>query len=217
MSRKKTVAVIDITGHNLTSLVNAIHRLGFDAVLTHSPRQVMKASHVILPGVGSAPIAMRALHDAQLVPFLQQLEQPLLGICLGMQLLFERSEEGDVEGLGLFEGVVQALPSMPGFPLPHMGWNRLHWRCESGLQQGLGISDYVYFVHGFAVKLGAYTIASCRYSMEFSAIVQKNNFYGMQFHPEKSSETGLMLLKNFLGGTVGRYEDWRKYADNPGH
>lgn len=192
------IAVIDVTGNNLTSLVNAINRLGFDCVLTHSPEQIINASHVILPGVGSASIAMQALHENQLVSLIQQLQQPLLGICLGMQLLFDHSEEGDVEGLGLIQGNVQELYSLPGFPVPHMGWNRLHWCQNSVLQKGLSESDYVYFVHGFAVKLNECTVASCQYSMDFSAIVQKNNIHGMQFHPEKSAETGLKLLNNFL-------------------
>lgn len=198
MSRKKTIAVIDVTGNNLTSLVNSIHRLGFDCILTHSHEQIINASHVILPGVGAAPIAMKALHDHQLVKLIQQLQQPLLGICLGMQLLFECSEEGDVEGLGLISGDVQQIPAMTGFPVPHIGWNRMHWCQDSMLQKGLGEADHVYFVHGFAVKVCEYTVASCQYSIDFSAIVQKNNIYGMQFHPEKSAETGLKLLKNFL-------------------
>ena len=192
------IAIIDVTGNNLTSLVNAIHRLGFDCVLTHSPEQITHASHVILPGVGAAPIAMQALHDHQLVTLIQQLQQPLLGICLGMQLLFEHSEEGDVQGLGLMKGEVQPIASIPGYSVPHMGWNRLHWCQNSRLQTGLDIKDHVYFVHGFAVKLNEYTVARCQYSIDFSAIVQKNNIYGMQFHPEKSAETGLTLLKNFL-------------------
>lgn len=192
------IAVIDVIGNNLTSLVNSIHRLGFDCVLTHSHEQIIGASHVILPGVGAAPIAMQALHDHQLVKLIQQLQQPLLGICLGMQLLFERSEEGDVDGLGLIKGEVQRIPSMAGFPVPHMGWNHLHWCHDSILQKGLGFDAHVYFVHGFAVKLSKYTLASCQYSTDFSAIVQKNNIYGVQFHPEKSAETGLKLLKNFL-------------------
>lgn len=192
------IAVIDITGNNLTSLVNSIHRLGLDCILTHSQKDIIKASHVILPGVGAAPIAMQALHDYKLVKLIQQLQQPLLGICLGMQLLFERSEEGDVECLGLLKGDVQQIPVRSGFPVPHMGWNRLHWCQDSLLQKGLGMVDHVYFVHGFAVNLGEYTVANCQYSMDFSAIVQKNNIYGMQFHPEKSAETGIKLLKNFL-------------------
>ena len=192
------IAVIDVTGNNLTSLVNAIHQLGFDCVLTHSHEDIIKASHVILPGVGAAPIAMQALQDHKLVELIQQLRQPLLGICLGMQLLFEHSEEGDVKGLGLINGNVQALSSTTGFPVPHMGWNRLNWCQNSLLQNGLGAADYVYFVHGFAVTVGEHTVASCQYSGEFSAIVQKNNIYGMQFHPEKSAETGLKLLNNFL-------------------
>lgn len=198
MKKNKQIVVIDVTGNNLTSLVNCIHRLGFDCVLTHSQAQINNATHVILPGVGAAPSAMQALHKHKLVTLIQQLHQPLLGICLGMQLLFERNEEGGVEGLGLIKGEVKQIPAVKGFPVPHMGWNRLHWCQDSILREGLGAGDYVYFVHGFAVAQGEYTLASCQYREHFSAIVQKNHIYGMQFHPEKSAETGLKLLRNFL-------------------
>ena len=192
------IAVIDVTGNNLTSLVNSIHRLGFDCVLTHEHALIKEASHVILPGVGAAPPAMQALRDYQLVELIQQLTQPLLGICLGMQLLFEHSEEGDVACLGLMKGRVQRLRQEPGYSVPHMGWNRLHWRHESPLQKGMEPIAYVYFVHSFAVEHCEYTVASCQYNADISAIVQKNNTYGMQFHPEKSAETGLGLLNKFL-------------------
>ena len=190
------IAIIDVTGNNLTSLVNSIRRLGFDCVLTHSQEQILQASHVILPGVGAAPIAMQALHEHQLVQVLQQLQQPLLGICLGMQLLFEHSQEGNVACLGVLNGEVERIPSKKGFSVPHMGWNRLHWCRDSVL------GEYVYFVHGFAVRLTEYTVASCQYSMDFSAVVQKDNIFGMQFHPEKSAGAGLKLLQNFLDLTV---------------
>jgi len=192
------IAVIDVTGNNLTSLVNSIHRLGFDCVLTHEHALIKEASHVILPGVGAAPPAMQALRDYQLVELIQQLTQPLLGICLGMQLLFEHNEEGDVECLGLMKGRVERLCPEPGYSVPHMGWNQLHWCHESPLQKGIEPTPYVYFVHSFTVEKCEYTVASCQYSADFSAIVQKDNIYGMQFHPEKSAETGLELLKNFL-------------------
>lgn len=192
------IAVIDITGNNLTSLVNSIHRLGFDCVLTHDPQRIRDASHVILPGVGAARPAMQALHEYGLGEVLLQLKQPLLGICLGMQLLFEHTEEGDVVCLGLIPGRVERLKPKPNYPVPHMGWNQLQWCRESCFQQEIAAHPYVYFVHGFAVAHNEHTIASCDYGREISAIVQKNNIYGMQFHPEKSADVGLNLLNRFL-------------------
>ena len=192
------IAIIDVTGNNLTSLTNAIMRLGYASVLTHSPEDIKQASHVILPGVGAARPAMQALHEHRLIPIVNQLTQPLLGICLGMQLLFERSEEDNVECLGLIPGDIQRLSCLDEYPVPHMGWNRLQWNKNSPLRQGLDDNDYVYFVHSYAAPVNEYTVARCQYSDEFTAVVQKNNIYGMQFHPEKSADTGLQLLNNFL-------------------
>lgn len=192
------IAIIDVTGHNVTFFVNSIHHLGFDCMLTHSHEKIINASHVILPGVGRAVSAMQALHDDDLVKLIQQLHQPLLGICLGMQLLFEYSEEGSVIGLGLLKGTVQRLPKIAGFSLPHIGWNSLHWSHNSLLQKEIDSDSYLYFMHGFAVQPVESTIATCHYGTNFSAIVHKNNVCGMQFHPEKSSMVGLKLLKNFL-------------------
>ena len=192
------IAIIDVTGNNLTSLTNAIQRLGFDYAMTHSAETIKRASHVILPGVGAAGPAMQALREHGLIPLLSQLTQPLLGICLGMQLLFEHSEEGSVACLGLIPGVIQRLPCAHDFPVPHMGWNRLQWCSHSSLRQGLDDSGYVYFVHSYALLSNEHAVARCQYSDEFSAIIQKDNIYGMQFHPEKSAATGLKLLNNFL-------------------
>ena len=192
------IAIIDVTGNNLTSLCNAIQRLGFNYVLTHSADAIHKASHVILPGVGAATPAMHALREHNLVSTLKQCIQPLLGICLGMQLLYEQSEEGSVECLGLIPGDIKRLPNKNNFPVPHMGWNRLQWMRDSPLRQGLTNNEYIYFVHSYAAKADEYALAHCQYSDEFTAIVQKDNVYGMQFHPEKSAGTGLKLLNNFL-------------------
>jgi len=192
------IAIIDITGNNLTSLCNAIRGLGFDYVLTHSAAEIEQASRVILPGVGAAAPAMQALQEYDLVSVLRQLTQPLLGICLGMQLMYERSEEGNVECLGLIPGTVQRLPDQQGCPVPHMGWNLLHWNHDSPLRQGLTNNEYVYFVHSYVALAADYAAARCQYSAEFTAIVHKDNVYGMQFHPEKSAATGLKLLNNFL-------------------
>lgn len=191
------IAIIDVSGTNLTSLGNAIKRLGFDFQLTHDAKKIKQASHVILPGVGTATYGMEALRRFDLIDTIVSLEQPLLGICLGMQLLFEHSEEGDVCCLGMIPGKVQRLPQQDGYPVPHMGWNQLHWSKETFLKQGLKENDYVYFVHSYALFETDYALAYCNYREPFTAIIKKNNIWGMQFHPEKSAETGMNLLNNF--------------------
>jgi glutamine amidotransferase len=199
------IAVIDVTGNNLTSIANALARLGFKSCLTHDPKIIERATHVILPGVGTVGAAMKALQQHQLVEVICGLTQPLLGICVGMQVLFECSEEGGaqgVAGLGLLSGQVQRLPSAPGFPVPHMGWNHVQWNSECSLKKGLGDQDYFYFVHSYAFLSQENGIASCRYSTPFTAVVQKNHIYGVQFHPEKSAHAGMTLLNNFLALTI---------------
>ncbi|QRN03641.1 imidazole glycerol phosphate synthase subunit HisH [Legionella sp. MW5194] len=192
------IAVIDATGNNLTSLGNALTRLGYDYRLTHDQAVIADASHVILPGVGAAKAAMQALADKGLIAPLRQLKQPLLGICLGMQLLFEHSEEGDVEGLGVLPGRIKRLPVKDDCPVPHMGWNKLHWCRDTPLATGLTPQDYVYFVHGYALFDSECAAAYCHYSERFTAVVQRGTVFGMQFHPEKSARAGLTLLSNFL-------------------
>ncbi len=186
------IAVIDVGGNNLASLTNALTRLNLDFVLTHDKKQIQTAKQVILPGVGSASVAMQALRDHDLVSLLRELSQPLLGICVGMQLLFDHSEEGYVDGLGLIPGCVKKMSSSNGLPIPHMGWNQLRWLSDQNKQ------DYYYFVHSYAVAVNEYTLACCDYGDAFSAIVQKDTVTGMQFHPEKSSTAGLTLLRQFL-------------------
>lgn len=192
------IAIIDVTGNNLSSLINAISSLGYRYKLTHEAEDLYKASHVILPGVGAAPSAMRALKEYQLVESLRQLKQPILGICLGMQLLMESSEEGGVDCLNLIPGTIKRIPLLSEHPVPHMGWSKLHWTKETPLSRGLKAADYVYFVHSYALFNPEYALAYCQYSENFTAIVQHKNIYGMQFHPEKSAEIGLKLLNNFL-------------------
>jgi glutamine amidotransferase len=192
------IAVIDVSGNNLTSLTNALQRLGYEYKLTHEPQDLLSASHVILPGVGAAAAGMEALKRYRLVEVLKQLTQPLLGICLGMQLLLEYSEEGQVNCLNRIPGQVKRLAVLPNYPVPHMGWSKLHWTRLTPLSQGLSPEDYVYFVHSYALLNDEYALANCQYSDQFTAIVQHENVYGMQFHPEKSAEAGLKLLNNFL-------------------
>jgi glutamine amidotransferase len=192
------IAVIDVCGNNLASLGNSLKRLGFNYQLTHDSKEIQQATHVILPGVGTASFGMKALRDYGLIDVLSQLNQPLLGICLGMQLLLDYSEEGQISCLGLIPGRAELLTRSRDFPVPHMGWNQLQWQEHSPLQQGLNTNDSVYFVHSFALKENQYAVARCTYSEEFTAIINKNNIYGMQFHPEKSAEIGMILLRNFL-------------------
>lgn len=192
------IAIIDVTGNNLGSLTNAIKKLGYSYQLTHKADDLVKASHIILPGVGAADVAMKTLKQYSLAEVLSALSQPLLGICLGMQLLMEYSEEGNTPCLNLIPGEVKRLQPQRGQPVPHMGWNNLQWVQSSPLCEGLTEQEYVYFVHSYALLASDYALAGCQYSQAFTAIVQHKNAYGMQFHPEKSAETGLKLLDNFL-------------------
>ncbi|MFI4918911.1 MAG: imidazole glycerol phosphate synthase subunit HisH [Legionellales bacterium] len=191
------IAVIDVSGTNLTSLGNALSRLGFDYILTHNAEQIQAASHVILPGVGTATYGMNALQQHGLVPVLSALTQPLLGICLGMQLLLDYSEEGQVACLGLIPGRAELLIKHDHYPVPHMGWNQLQWCRKSPLQQGISDTDHVYFVHSYALRRTEHALAHCEYGETFSAIINKGNVFGMQFHPEKSATVGMQLLNNF--------------------
>lgn len=192
------VAIIDSGGANLASLVFALERLGAHAQVTNDPQQVASAPRVILPGVGAAGDAMRRLQTAGFDKVLPTLSQPVLGICLGMQLLFERTEENSAHGLGVLPHEVQKLHAQPGLPVPHMGWNRMRRLRDDPLLEGLGEEDYVYFVHSFAAPVSASTLASTEYGSSFSAVVRNRNFWGAQFHPERSAAPGARLLANFL-------------------
>jgi glutamine amidotransferase len=197
-SATKDVVLVDSGGTNIGSVRYALERLGVIAELSADAVRIRAATHVILPGVGAARPAMQQLHKLDLIDTLRALQQPVLGVCLGLQLLFESSEESDTECLGLLPGRVRHFDMSAAMRVPHMGWNRLQPCGESPLLLGLDKNDYAYFVHSYAAPLGDYTLASCDYAGEFSAIVQKNNFYGMQFHPERSSRVGALLLQNFL-------------------
>lgn len=193
-----TVAVINSGGANLGSVVHALRRLDVEAVLTADARQIASAERVILPGVGSAASAMRALDQAGLVEVIRGLEQPVLGICLGLQLLFEHSSEGEVACLGLLPGQVKRLEVPPELRLPHMGWNQVDWtEPDDPLAIGMDGSEWFYFVHSFAAPL-ANAVAVSTHGQHFAAIVRRNNFAACQFHPEKSGPAGARLLANFL-------------------
>lgn len=191
------IAVIDSGGANLGSVLQALHRLGVAGELTRDADAIRSASHVILPGVGAAAWAMRALDRAGLVEVIRGLTQPVLGVCLGLQLLFECSAEGDTPCLGILPGRVEALTGGAGLRLPHMGWNRLHWTRDDPLAEGLSDNDWFYFVHRYAAPADT-GIATCEHGASFAAVVRKGNFAACQFHPEKSAGAGHLLLRNFL-------------------
>lgn len=192
------LAIIDSGGANIASLRYAIERLGVESDLTTDAERLRAATHVILPGVGAAADCMARLERANLVSTIRELQQPLLGICVGMQLLFESSEEGDVNCLGLLPGRVQRFADREGLPVPHMGWNQLQFAERSPLFDDMQEGDYVYFVHSYAAPVGAHTIARSEYGVPFTAAVRRGNVYGAQFHPERSARVGSLLLRNFL-------------------
>jgi glutamine amidotransferase len=196
------VAIIDNGGANVASLRFALERLGASSELTTDPVELRAARRVILPGVGAAADAMARLQALELVDLIPQLTQPVLGICLGMQLLFARSEEGDdgedTECLGIIAECVSRLPARPDFPVPHMGWNQLGIRTHSPLLAGVRDGDYCYFVHSYAAPTGPWTLATTDYGGEFSAAVRHENFLGVQFHPERSARVGSRVLSAFL-------------------
>ncbi|MGE4658482.1 MAG: imidazole glycerol phosphate synthase subunit HisH [Gammaproteobacteria bacterium] len=190
--------IIATSGANLASLTFALKRLAVHPQLTEDPGVVMKASHVILPGVGAALDAIKRLDSIGLREVITDLTQPLLGICLGMQLLFSGSDEGDAQCLGVINGQAHRFKKQALLPVPQMGWNQLHLVGESPLLNGISEGSYVYFIHSYAIPEGSYTRASCSYGEQFSAVVQQDNFYGTQFHPERSGKLGAQLLSNFL-------------------
>ncbi|MEN9404637.1 MAG: Imidazole glycerol phosphate synthase subunit HisH [Verrucomicrobiota bacterium] len=192
------LAIVDSGGANIASVRFALERLGVASELTADPAIIRSADRVILPGVGSAQEGMKRLHAKGLVECVRGLTQPVLGICLGMQLLFDSSAEGETSSLGLVPGRVALLPESPGITVPHMGWNTLEFRKPSALLHTFDATTRFYFVHSFAGPVNAYTLASCEHGTPFAAVVQRGNFSGVQFHPERSGAAGAQLLKNFL-------------------
>ncbi len=192
------VVIIASGGANIASLQFALQRLGAASAVSANGRKIREASHVILPGVGAAANAMSRLRQNNLEALIRSLRQPVLGICLGMQLLFETSEEDDAECLGIIPGRAARLPGDLGLPVPHMGWNTLKIDRPGALLDGLHEDDYAYFIHSYALPPSPAMIASSDYGMIFSACVQWRNFFGAQFHPERSAQVGARLLRNFL-------------------
>ncbi len=192
------LAIVDSGGANIASVRFALERLGVRSELTADPAVIRAAERVILPGVGSAVEGMKRLRARGLVDCVRGLTQPVLGVCLGMQLLFESSEEGPTKTLGLIPGQVALLPGSPGIQVPHMGWNTIQTGSTVGLLDGIDREARFYFVHSYAGPVNAFTLASCEHGTPFAALVQRNNFSGVQFHPERSGGAGARLLRNFL-------------------
>lgn len=189
------IAILKYNAGNLASIDNAVKKLGYPVVVTNEAAALKSAEKVIFPGVGHAASTMKFLLERNLDQTIRSLTQPVLGICLGMQLLCEFSEEGNTKGLGIFQTQVKRFP-LPG-PVPHNGWNDFA-SLEGDLFKGLQPSDNCYFIHAYYAELCQETIATTDYILPFSAALQKDNFYATQFHPEKSSGRGLQILKNFL-------------------
>jgi imidazole glycerol-phosphate synthase subunit HisH len=195
---KRDVVIVASGGANIASLQFALQRQDANADVSADAARIRAASHVILPGVGAAADAMERLRCSRLIEVIPRLNQPVLGICLGMQLLFEASEEGHAQCLGIIPGFAARFIEAPGRPVPHMGWNTLEILRDCTLLEGLANDDYGYFVHSYALPPGASTVAISRYGAPFSACVEWRNFFGVQFHPERSAALGARLLNNFL-------------------
>ena len=192
------IAIIDSGGANIASVQFALERLGAESVLTNDVKMIQSADKVLLPGVGAAPVAMQNLAENELIDCIRGLTQPVMGICLGMQLLFAASPEGNTPLLGIFNTDCETFTPTRGRSVPHMGWNRLAKQQDHPLLAGVDEGAHVYFVHSYFAPVTAQTIAATSYGDDFTAIVAANNFMGCQFHPEKSGLVGAQILRNFL-------------------
>ncbi|MEZ4841109.1 MAG: imidazole glycerol phosphate synthase subunit HisH [Flavobacteriaceae bacterium] len=189
------IVIIDYRAGNIQSIQFALNRLGFTAELTDDAEKIKTADKVIFPGVGEASSAMQKLKATGLDTLIPQLKQPVLGICLGMQLMCSYSEEGNTKGLGIFEDTIVKFNH--GVKVPQIGWNQIT-NLSSDLFKGVRENEYMYLVHSYYAPMCKDTVATSFYGLEYSTAMQKNNFYGVQFHPEKSSKAGELVLKNFL-------------------
>lgn len=192
------IAIIDSGGANIASLLHAFDRLGARAELTTDTATIRAARRVVLPGVGAAKDAMHRLRDAGLIDVIRELTQPVLGICLGMQLLCDASEEDDVECLGIIPGIAGKLPVTENHPVPNMGWCATRNVGAHPIFDGIADGSFFYYLHSFALPRSSDTLAIADHSLEFSAAISKDNFVGAQFHPERSSADGARLLRNFV-------------------
>lgn len=189
------IAIIKYNAGNIRSVQNALKRLGYESLITDNEEEILSADKVIFPGVGEASSAMRYLKERELDKVIIALKQPVLGICLGLQLMTRYTEEGDTECLDIFDTTVKLFPQVD--KVPHMGWNNF-FSLRGELFKGVSLKDDVYYVHSFYPEISSYTIATCDYIVPFSAAMKKDNFYATQFHPEKSAAVGELILKNFL-------------------
>jgi glutamine amidotransferase len=197
------IAIINGCGTNIASLEFSLKRLGKKFILTHDVEVIKSASHIILPGVGTAHTAMRNLERLKLIETIRNYTKPILGICLGMQILYEFSYEGEVNCLQIMRGKVNPLQALKNISIPHMGWNTLDITKSSfPLFDGIKNKPEVYFIHEFAAAINEFTTAECEHGIRFCAASQYNNFYGVQFHPEKSGKIGEKMLNNFLEVTL---------------
>ena len=198
-----TIAIIKYNAGNVQSVLYALQRLGIDAIVTDNPEEIMNADKVIFPGVGNAASAMRYLRKDNLDKLIVSLKQPVLGICLGLQLMCNASEEGNTECLGIFNVDVKKFDNLnvknhfASFKIPHMGWNNIY-DLRSKLFKDVRENAYVYFVHSYYAALSQHTIATTNYILPFSAAMHRDNFYGVQFHSEKSADAGVQIISNFL-------------------
>jgi glutamine amidotransferase len=189
------IVIINYGAGNIQSIMFAIERLGFKAVLSNNPEEIKAADKVIFPGVGEASSAMKMLLESGLDSLIPTLKQPVLGICLGMQLMCNASEEGNTKGLGIFD--VDVIKFTTKVKVPQMGWNQIY-NLKSPLFDGIAENEYMYLVHSFYAPICAEVIATTNYQVEYASALQKDNFYGTQFHPEKSGDVGEKILQNFL-------------------
>ena len=188
-----TVAIINSGGANLGSVQRAIDKIGYTAIITKEIKDIINSTHVIIPGVGSAHNVMRSLKETNLIQTIKNLSQPVLGICIGMQILFEFSDEGKVDCLGLIPGSIERFKNFDHFKVPQMGWNKVSF--NNSLSQ---FDNYYYFANSYFNPINQFTIAQSQYGASFTAAIKYKNFIGCQFHPEKSSLAGSEFLKNFL-------------------
>lgn len=189
------IAIIKYNAGNTRSVQNAISRLGYESIITDDPSTIIKADKVIFPGVGEAGTAMQYLKERGLDKLILSVKQPFLGICLGLQLMCNKTEEGNTECLGIFDTDVKLFP--PTDIVPHMGWNNFEM-VKGDLLKGLDAAENTYYVHSYYAELCAETSGVCNYILPFSAVLEKDNFYATQFHPEKSGDVGEKILSNFL-------------------
>jgi imidazole glycerol-phosphate synthase subunit HisH len=189
------IAILKYNAGNIKSVQNALNRLGYKSIITDNASELKGADKVIFPGVGEAGSAMKYLRERRLDEIIINLKQPVLGICLGLQLMCRYSEEGDTKCLGIFDTDVRLFPPLD--KIPHMGWNNF-LTIKGVLFKGISINDDIYYVHSYYAEIASCTTATCDYILPFSAAIQKENFYATQFHPEKSAEKGEIILKNFL-------------------